>query len=62
MREVDFVVKEAADTLECRIERVLEDMANTALIILPEDEPIDVSTFLEQTENLAISTARELSQ
>ncbi|XP_040521760.1 dynein axonemal heavy chain 5 isoform X2 [Gallus gallus] len=62
MREVDFVVKEAADTLECRIERVLEDMANTALIILPEDEPIDVSKFLEQTENLAISTARELSQ
>uniref|UniRef100_A0A669P3A4 AAA+ ATPase domain-containing protein n=1 Tax=Phasianus colchicus TaxID=9054 RepID=A0A669P3A4_PHACC len=54
--------KEAADTLECRIERVLEDMSNTALIILPEDEPIDVSTFLEQTENLAVSTARKLSQ
>ncbi|XP_031445281.1 dynein heavy chain 5, axonemal-like [Phasianus colchicus] len=62
MRELDFIVKEAADTLECRIERVLEDMSNTALIILPEDEPIDVSTFLEQTENLAVSTARKLSQ
>lgn len=59
---MDFIVKEAADTLECRIERVLEDMSNTALIILPEDEPIDVSTFLEQTENLAVSTARKLSQ
>ncbi|XP_021242639.1 dynein heavy chain 5, axonemal-like isoform X7 [Numida meleagris] len=62
MRELDFIIKEAADTLECRIERVLEDMSNTALIILPEDEPIDVSTFLEQTENLAVSTARKLSQ
>lgn len=61
MRELDFIVKEAADILECRIERVLEDMSNTALIILPE-EPIDVSTFLEQTENLAVSTARKLSQ
>uniref|UniRef100_A0A8C3GE33 Dynein axonemal heavy chain 5 n=1 Tax=Cairina moschata TaxID=8855 RepID=A0A8C3GE33_CAIMO len=54
--------KEAADTLECRIERVLEDMSNTALIFLPEDEPMDVLAFLEQTENLAISTARKLSQ
>ncbi|XP_032037004.1 dynein heavy chain 5, axonemal-like [Aythya fuligula] len=62
MRELDFIVKEAADTLECRIERVLEDMSNTALIILPEDEPMDVLAFLEQTENLAISTARKLSQ
>ncbi|OXB57017.1 hypothetical protein ASZ78_015603 [Callipepla squamata] len=62
MRELDFIVREAADTLECRIERVLENMSNTALIILPEDEPIDVSTFLEQTENLAVSTARKLSQ
>uniref|UniRef100_A0A8B9I210 Dynein axonemal heavy chain 5 n=1 Tax=Anser brachyrhynchus TaxID=132585 RepID=A0A8B9I210_9AVES len=59
MRELDFIVKEAADTLECRIERVLEDMSNTALIILPEDEPMDVLAFLEQTENLAISTAQE---
>lgn len=62
MRELDFIVKEAADTLECRIERVLEDISNTALIFLPEDEPMDVLAFLEQTENLAISTARKLSQ
>uniref|UniRef100_A0A8C3PI70 Uncharacterized protein n=2 Tax=Charadriiformes TaxID=8906 RepID=A0A8C3PI70_9CHAR len=54
--------KEAADTLECRIERILEDMSNTALIILPEDEPIDVLSFLEQTEKLAISTAHKLYQ
>lgn len=62
LRELDYVVKEAADTLECRIERILEDMSNTALIILPEDEPIDVLSFLEQTEKLAVSTARKLSQ
>lgn len=55
-------MKEAADTLECRIERILEDMSNTALMILPEDEPIDVLSFLEQTEKLAISAAHKLSQ
>ncbi|XP_051465193.1 dynein axonemal heavy chain 5-like [Apus apus] len=60
--ELDYIVKEATDTLECKIERILEDMSNTALIILPEDEPMDVLSFLEQTEKLAISTAHKLSQ
>uniref|UniRef100_A0A674HKF3 Dynein axonemal heavy chain 5 n=1 Tax=Taeniopygia guttata TaxID=59729 RepID=A0A674HKF3_TAEGU len=55
-RELDYVVKAASDTLECRIERILKDMSNTALIVLPEDEPIDVTSFLEQIEKLAIST------
>uniref|UniRef100_A0A672TUF5 Dynein axonemal heavy chain 5 n=1 Tax=Strigops habroptila TaxID=2489341 RepID=A0A672TUF5_STRHB len=55
LRELDYVVKEVTDTLECRIERILEDMSNTALIILPEDEPIDVLCFLEQIEKLAVS-------
>lgn len=62
LRELDHVVKAASDTLECRIERILKDMSNTALIILPEDEPIDVASFLEQLEKLAISTASKLSQ
>ncbi|XP_064515055.1 dynein axonemal heavy chain 5-like isoform X4 [Pseudopipra pipra] len=62
LRELDYVVKEAADTLECRIERILEDMSNTALIILPEDKPIDVISFLEQIEKLAISSSCKLSQ
>ncbi|KAK2518351.1 dynein heavy chain 5 [Columba guinea] len=62
LRKLDYAVKEAADTLECRIERILEDMSNTALMILPEDEPIDVLSFLEQTEKLAISAAHKLSQ
>ncbi|XP_063254262.1 dynein axonemal heavy chain 5-like isoform X4 [Prinia subflava] len=62
LRELDYIVKAASDTLECRIERILKDMSNTALIVLPEDEPIDVTSFLEQIENLAISTASQLSQ
>uniref|UniRef100_A0A8D2QAK1 Dynein, axonemal, heavy chain 5 n=1 Tax=Zonotrichia albicollis TaxID=44394 RepID=A0A8D2QAK1_ZONAL len=56
LRELDYVVKAASDTLECRIERILKDMSNTALIVLPEDEPADVTSFLEQIEKLAAST------
>lgn len=55
-------MKEVTDTLECRIERILEDMSNTALIILPEDEPVDVLSFLEQIDKLAVSAAHKLSQ
>ncbi|KAM6444422.1 dynein axonemal heavy chain 5-like [Rhynochetos jubatus] len=62
LKKLDYVVREAADTLECRIERTLEDMSNTALIILPEDKPIDVLSFVEQTEKLAVSIAHKLSQ
>ncbi|RMC15722.1 hypothetical protein DUI87_07925 [Hirundo rustica rustica] len=62
LRELDYVLKAASDTLECRIERILKDMSNTALIVLPEDEPIDVASFLEQIGKLAISTASKLSQ
>nr|XP_026646778.1 dynein heavy chain 5, axonemal isoform X3 [Zonotrichia albicollis] len=62
LRELDYVVKAASDTLECRIERILKDMSNTALIVLPEDEPADVTSFLEQIEKLAASTAPKLSQ
>ncbi|KAJ7420669.1 dynein heavy chain 5, axonemal-like protein [Willisornis vidua] len=62
LRDLDYVVKEVADTLECRIERILEDMSNTALIILPEDKPMDVISFLEQIEKLAISAGCKLSQ
>ncbi|OWK63012.1 Dynein heavy chain 5, axonemal [Lonchura striata] len=62
LRELDYVVKAASDTLECRIERILKDMSNTALIVLTEDEPIDVTSFLEQIEKFAISTASKLSQ
>uniref|UniRef100_A0A8C5X2W6 Dynein axonemal heavy chain 5 n=1 Tax=Malurus cyaneus samueli TaxID=2593467 RepID=A0A8C5X2W6_9PASS len=54
--------KAASDTLECRIERILKDMSDTTLIILPEDEPIDVTSFLEQIEKLAISTSSKLQQ
>uniref|UniRef100_A0A8C4K6E1 Dynein heavy chain 5, axonemal-like n=1 Tax=Dromaius novaehollandiae TaxID=8790 RepID=A0A8C4K6E1_DRONO len=53
---------EAAETLECRIERILQDMSNTALITLPEDEPIDVLAFLEWTEKLAMSASKAKSQ
>ncbi|XP_039566951.1 dynein heavy chain 5, axonemal-like [Passer montanus] len=62
LRELDYVVKAASDTLECRIERILKDMSNTALIVLPEDDPIDVTSFLEQIEKLATSAASKLSQ
>ncbi|XP_030407468.1 dynein heavy chain 5, axonemal-like isoform X1 [Gopherus evgoodei] len=62
LEEVGYVVKEASDTLECRIERFLQDMSDTPLVTLPEDEPIEVPSFLEKTEKLTATAAETLSQ
>ncbi|XP_029442962.1 dynein heavy chain 5, axonemal-like [Rhinatrema bivittatum] len=48
LREMQQRVKVATDTLECRIERTLQDMSGMMLVALPEDEPIDISAFLEE--------------
>uniref|UniRef100_H3AFE6 Dynein axonemal heavy chain 5 n=1 Tax=Latimeria chalumnae TaxID=7897 RepID=H3AFE6_LATCH len=61
LREVEQVIKEVSDTLECRIEKVLQDMAYTLLVHLPEEEPIEVSAFLKMTENVISLAASSLS-
>uniref|UniRef100_A0A452H148 Dynein axonemal heavy chain 5 n=1 Tax=Gopherus agassizii TaxID=38772 RepID=A0A452H148_9SAUR len=60
LEEVGYIVKEASDTLECRIERFLQDMSDTPLVTLPEDEPIEVPSFLEKTEKLTATAAETL--
>ncbi|XP_034615402.1 dynein heavy chain 5, axonemal-like [Trachemys scripta elegans] len=62
LEEVGYIVKEASDTLECRIERILQDMSDTPLVTLPEDDPIEVLAFLERTEKLTATAAETLSQ
>lgn len=61
LEDVGHIVKEASDTLECRIERILQNMAKTPLLILPEDEPIEVPDFLEMTQKLTFAAAGTLS-
>nr|XP_033786541.1 dynein heavy chain 5, axonemal-like [Geotrypetes seraphini] len=61
LREVEQLVKAAADTLECRIERLQQDMSGTMLVAMPEDEPIDVLAFLERTEKVITAAAENLS-
>ncbi|EMP33916.1 Dynein heavy chain 8, axonemal [Chelonia mydas] len=62
LEEVGYIVKEASDTLECRIERILQGMSEIPLVTLPEDEPIEVPAFLERTEKLTAAAAETLSQ
>ncbi|XP_069476735.1 dynein axonemal heavy chain 5-like [Ambystoma mexicanum] len=61
LKEVQQICKEAMDTLDCRIERILEDISVTPLVTLPEDEPIGVPAFLERTEKSIGAAAANIS-
>ncbi|XP_023932721.1 dynein heavy chain 5, axonemal [Lingula anatina] len=49
MSDLEKLVKQVSDILECRIEAVLAEMGSIALCDLPEDEPITVDEFLKLT-------------
>uniref|UniRef100_A0A6I8N0V6 Dynein axonemal heavy chain 5 n=1 Tax=Ornithorhynchus anatinus TaxID=9258 RepID=A0A6I8N0V6_ORNAN len=60
--EVKQIVKDAVDTLECRIEKILQEAANTILVDLPQEEPIEIPDFLKRTETRIAAVAERLSQ
>jgi len=53
---------DARDTLECRIEAVLERMASVPLCLLPTDEPFTVDEFLAATEANCTQAADTLTK
>ncbi|KAG9479366.1 hypothetical protein GDO78_012827 [Eleutherodactylus coqui] len=61
LREVEQTCKEASDILECRIEKLLEDISDTLLVDLPEGDTITVPVFLERTEKIIALAAETLS-
>ncbi|XP_007895756.2 dynein axonemal heavy chain 5 [Callorhinchus milii] len=62
LTELEHLVKQVSDTLECRIERVLHEMSLTALVDLPEEDLMEVPTFLQMTENIVTSAGQALSK
>ena len=60
LRELDQVSKVATDTLECRIERLLQDMGSRSLLELPVDVPVSPNDFLQQSESWVGSAALTL--
>ncbi|KAJ8010647.1 hypothetical protein DPEC_G00077260 [Dallia pectoralis] len=61
LRELEVVAKVAMDTLECRIERVLQAMSSTVLLVLPEDMPVLPQAFQSQAEDTVRSAAQTLN-
>ncbi|XP_041103970.1 dynein heavy chain 5, axonemal [Polyodon spathula] len=60
LTELEQTVKEAGDTLDCRIEHILLAMSSTPLVDLPEEEPTDVYAFHEMTQNVVTLAADTL--
>ncbi|KAM9416983.1 dynein axonemal heavy chain 5 isoform 1-T1 [Salvelinus alpinus] len=61
LQELEQVAKVAMDTLECRIERILQAMSSTALLVLPEDMPVSSQNFHSQAEDTVRSAGKALS-
>lgn len=59
--ELKQVVKVASDTLECRVERAFQDVATTALLPLPEDEPVPIHSFQSEAESAVRAAGQELA-
>ncbi|CAH1798803.1 unnamed protein product, partial [Owenia fusiformis] len=59
---VENVVKQTSDILECRIDAVLEDMSLTPLCELPEEDPVTVSQFLAMTDEAVEFASEKLSK
>ena len=54
--------KEIQDILECRIEAVLNEIGNTLLCWLPEDDPAFPDEFNKATEKICQQEAEHLSK
>jgi len=60
--ELKHLSNDACDTLEYRIEAVLEKMATVELCVLPTDEPVTIDEFLATTEASCAEAAETLTK
>jgi len=60
--ELKCLSYDACDTLECRIEAVLEKMASVELCVLPTDEPVTVDEFLAAAETSCRDASETLTK
>ncbi|XP_039610084.1 dynein heavy chain 5, axonemal-like [Polypterus senegalus] len=61
LQELEQIVKEMSDILECRIDNVFQAMSSTVLLDLPEDEPMEMHAFYEMTEKVVALAAETLA-
>ena len=50
LSEVELMVDRVIDMIEFRIEKILDDIANTKLVELPTDTPWTIDEFVKTTE------------
>lgn len=62
LADLERLCRTAMDTLEYRIESILEDMSGAMLCDLAEDDPLTVEEFLQTTEQTCQMAAVELTK
>jgi len=62
LAELKHLSRTACETLDCRIEAVLERMSSVELCVLPVDEPVTIDEFLHAAETSCAEAAAALAQ
>lgn len=60
--ELRRLAEDSRDTLQCRIEALLDKMASVELFVSPSDEPVTVDAFLAGVEASCKQAAATLSR
>lgn len=55
------MIKRTSDILNCRVEDVFEEMAETNLCDLPDDDQVTLDQFIQITETTVANAAENLS-
>nr|XP_018669928.1 dynein heavy chain 5, axonemal-like isoform X1 [Ciona intestinalis]XP_026692815.1 dynein heavy chain 5, axonemal-like isoform X1 [Ciona intestinalis] len=48
--EFKLFVKQLSDTIECRINTILDEIISIPLVVIPDGEPLHINEFVEMTE------------
>ena len=62
LSELFNLIKAVSDIWDCRIEAVLEEMSTIALCDLPEEDPLTVTQFLDNTQSRCDQSSQTLAK
>ncbi|XP_030605717.1 dynein heavy chain 5, axonemal isoform X1 [Archocentrus centrarchus] len=61
LADLELLMDRVNDLVEFRIDAVLQEMSNSTLCVLPEDEPVSCEEFVQTTRDLCIKQAQKLN-
>uniref|UniRef100_H2ZG63 Uncharacterized protein n=1 Tax=Ciona savignyi TaxID=51511 RepID=H2ZG63_CIOSA len=62
LEDFRIFVKQLSDTIECRINTILEEIIGTPLVVIPEGDPLHIDEFIELTDDTCSKASENLTR